>query len=83
MSRQHIYDDVEKERVYAEKWGTEFDDTHTPADWWTFVTLYYSRYLQGWKNPGVEIPANFRTGLVKMAAIIIGWIEALERRAAK
>lgn len=82
MSRLEIYSEIDGERAYQEeKWGNTFDDTHTPADWWTFVTLYYARYLVGWKNPGTDVPKDFRKGLVKMATIIVAWIEALDRKA--
>lgn len=82
MTRTEIFAEIDTERAYQEsRWGNAFDDTHTPADWWTFVSIYYARSLQWWKNPGTDVPPYFRRGLVKMAAIIVAWIEALDRKA--
>ena len=80
--RQQLFTEIEAERRYQEeKWGNAFDDTHTPADWWTFVSLYYTRALPGWKNPGTDIDRKvLRRGLVKMATILVAWIEAVDRK---
>ena len=83
VGRAKILTEISDERNYqVGRWGNDFDDTHTPADWWTFVSLYYARALQGWKNPGTTVPAGFRDGLIKVAAIVVAWIEALDRKAA-
>jgi hypothetical protein len=86
-TRTTIFAQIENERDYQDKrWGTAFDDSHNPADWWTFVTFYYTRALGPWRinkeNPDYFEADRLRAGLIKIAAIVVAWIEALDRRAA-
>ena len=83
----NIFDAIRSERDYqVEKWGNNFDDTHTPADWWTFVTFYFSKALKSWKiNPDAPFAVDnesLRAGLIKVATIVVAWIEAIDRRLA-
>ena len=81
----NIYEEIKAERDYQDsKWGHEFDDTHSPADWWTFVTFYYAKYLDSWRinkqDPDAFDDINLRKGLIKVAAIVVAWIESLDRK---
>lgn len=83
MSRAGIFAEIEAERAYQqERWGNEFDDTHTPSDWWTFVSLYFAKSLPHWKNKyeGEVDYRHLRKGLVKVATIVVAWIESIDRK---
>ena len=73
------------ERAMQEKrWGNSFDDTHSPADWWTIVSFYFTRGLMSWKttrdDPFWYDKKALRKDLVKIAAIIVAWIESIDRQ---
>lgn len=81
---EQVIAEIRAEREYQEKkWGNDFDDTHTPADWWTFITFYFGRALKSWKvdksDPFKVDKIQLRAGLVKVAALIVAWIEAIDR----
>jgi hypothetical protein len=46
MTRQEIFDAVEKERAYQDGiWGREFDDKNTSNDWIAYITKYLGQAL--------------------------------------
>lgn len=82
--RQDILAEIENERFEQQKkWPVMLDDTHTPADWWTIIGLYYAKSLIRWKidlhYPHTYDRAVLRAGLVKIGAIVLAWIEAIDR----
>lgn len=81
-----ILQDIFAERFYqSEKWGNDFDDTHTQNDWVAFITAYAGNGMR--KNPGdtsqYPTPDAFRRAMVKVATLAVAAIEALDRYEAK
>jgi len=69
--RDKILDEIDKEREYQNNmWGDEFDKKNTPNDWLAYVASYVGRALTMPWNP-----QEFRTGLIKVAAICVAAIE--------
>jgi hypothetical protein len=61
--------EIVRERLrQTDQWGDEHDDTHTSADWFGLV---HERVLQ--------VPEN-RQDLVEAGALILAWIESIDRR---
>lgn len=83
--RAEILAAIDSERQYQDgRWGHEFDDSHTPADWWVFVTFYFTKALNSWKldkkDPFRVDNEILRKNLIKVAAIVVAWIEAIDRK---
>lgn len=81
MSTQTILAEIETEREYQDqKWGHAFDDENTPHEWVAYIAHYAARHLAG--NPaGVDVD-KFRLDMVKVAALAVAAIEAVDRKAA-
>lgn len=74
-----VLDLVMDERQYQiNKWGNEFDDKNTPYNWMGYITHYASRNLAGDPN-GVDL-AKFRTDMIKVAAMAVAAVEAIDRK---
>lgn len=74
-----VLTDITLERVRQEdKWGgIEHDDRHNPLDWHDMVSDYI-----GWARRMMCMgsPDKARNRLVQVAALIVAWIEAIDRR---
>jgi hypothetical protein len=69
--RQQVFDEIDQEREYqVNKWGDDFDRRNTPNDWLAYAGAYLGRALTNPWNP-----QNFRTGLIKVAAICVAAVE--------
>lgn len=71
-----VLDNIATERKYQnDRFGTTFDDHNKLNDWVTYITHYASR------NYGPNISeSTFRLNMVKVAALAIAAIEAIDRR---
>ena len=78
---EKVLDEISAERDYQiDKWGNAFDDTHTPADWAAFATMYLGDALKGWKNNrGAFDWKKFRKNALKVATIMVAAVEAVDR----
>lgn len=67
--------DIVKERDYQDqKWGgSGFDDQHSQTDWFGWINEYASGVNRGAKY-------DFRTRMVKVAALAVAALEAWERQ---
>jgi hypothetical protein len=79
MNRDEIFTAITAERNYQDtKWGTSFDDKNTPNDWASFFNQYLARASK------VDVtPEMFRVSMIKVAALAVASIEALERNNGK
>jgi hypothetical protein len=79
MKQKEILKEVRDERDYQDtRWGHDADDTRTPYQWAAFIVQYASRDLTG--DPANIDHENFRSSMVKVAALAVAAIEAHERR---
>lgn len=73
------FDDIKAEREYqVTKWGTAFDDQNTPHQWAGYIGHYNFRNLAG--NPADVSMAQRRIDAVKVAALAVAEIEAIDRK---
>jgi hypothetical protein len=74
MSRESVIEEINRERAYHDaKWGgAAHDDRETTANW----QYYLREYSQG---EGRGKGRDFRTRMVKTAALAIAAIEAYDR----
>lgn len=78
-----VLNEIAQERTYQEnKWGNETDDTvNTPNDYCTYLSAYATKWF-----PGGFLPYNpqtvdeFRTSMVKTAAIAVAAVESIDRQ---
>jgi len=74
----NAYDEIKAERTHQEqKWGTAFDDRNTPYNWAAYIGQYSTRHLIG--DPAVVQVSDFRADMVKVAALAVAAIEAIDR----
>ena len=68
-----IWAEIQEERERQSKnWGgAQHDDQHTPNDWIAFIAYHAGRG---------SYRSNFRTQMVKVAALAVAAIEAWDRR---
>lgn len=68
-----IWAEIQEERERQSKnWGgAQHDDQHTPNDWIAFIAYHAGRG---------SYRANFRTQMVKVAALAVAAIESWDRR---
>lgn len=79
----NIYDEIRKEREYQDgKWGHETDDTlNTPWMWASYIGQYATKWMSGTFAPlGRDVTDNFRTCMIKVAAIAVAAIESIDRQ---
>lgn len=75
MSRQHIFEQIDKERAYQnERFGVAFDDRNTVNDWATWINNYLTRATDMSAPPSQQYAA-----LVKVASLAVAALEAFER----
>ena len=76
LIRFDIYTLIDAERKRQDAGiGHEFDDKNTPSDWVTFITRQASEAATAIEN----FDSNYRTGMIRAAAICIAAIEAYDR----
>ena len=74
MSREEIYEEIEKERAYQDgQWGTDNDDNNTANDWVTFVAQYMT------EGTRLAQARPVRSAFLKAASLLIAAIEAHDR----
>jgi hypothetical protein len=80
-----VYDEIRAEREYqTNKWGVEADDTaNTPNDWVAYIAHHASRWFKGGFLPvkGGSVD-DFRTQMIKTAALAVAAVESLDRQRA-
>lgn len=75
---KNAYDEIKAERDHQnQKWGTAFDDKNTPYNWAAFIAQYATRNLIG--DPTAVSTEKFRADMVKVAALAVAAIEAIDR----
>lgn len=80
-----IYDEIKKEREYqVNKWGVEADVTvNEPNDFVAYIGNYSTKWFDGGFTPyKKETVDNFRTSMIKTAALAIAAVEALDAQRA-
>lgn len=72
-----VFQDIARERAYQDrKWGgPEHDATETPPQWMAYRQPYQGRALARYYSD----PAEYRRQIVKLAALAVAEIEALDR----
>lgn len=79
MTTQTILAEVHTEREYqTEKWGTDNDAFNTPFHWNAYINQYASRHLIGTPLDETD-PVLFRVDMIKVAALAVAAVEALDR----
>lgn len=79
----NVFHEVAAERNYQDsKWGHGSDDTlNTPWMWVAYITAYSTKWMKGTFTPlSKEIADDFRTKMIKTAAIAIAAVESLDRQ---
>lgn len=70
-----IYQEIVLERQYQDDlWGTKNDDKNNEEDWVSYITEYASGLSERTKNKG------FRERLIKVAALAVAALEAIDRK---
>jgi len=81
---KNVLDDIarERERQDAQWGGPNHDDGHTPRDWSVFRRKFEGRVLASIASEHMTVyePADARNALVKIAALAVAQIEALDRK---
>lgn len=82
MSRDTIFAEVDAERQYQEtKWGNDNDDKANLEDWVSWISHHSSRWFPGGFRPHTkETRTAFRKQMVKVAALAVAAIEAIDRQ---
>lgn len=78
----NILQDIQHEREYqVTKWGTKADDeVNTPMDFVGYIAHHSTRWFDGGFRPyTVETLEDFRTQMVKVAALAVAAIEATDK----
>lgn len=57
-------------------WDYTFDDKNTPNDWAAFIAIYVGRAVN---TSNTDITAEFRKNMVKVAALALAAVEAVDR----
>jgi len=72
-----IFEEIKEEREYQRTigWNTSSDDKNTTLEWAGFICNYATRSICG----ATAHLADFRTSMVKVAALAIAAIEAYDR----
>ena len=80
---ERILEEIRKERGYQDgKWGHKDDDElNTPWMWTAYIASYASRWMRGTFFPlSTSTTDDFRTFMVKTAALAIAAVESLDRQ---
>jgi hypothetical protein len=80
-----IYEEIKKEREYQDrKWGHHADDNlNTPWMWVSYIGHYATTWMAGTFSLNSSMTDNFRTAMVKVAAIAVAAIESIDRQRAQ
>lgn len=79
-NRIQVYSDVERERRDQElKYSVDEDDRHTMRDWSAFITYFIAKGLN-WVPTARRHPTEARPAMVKVAALAVAAIEAIDRQ---
>lgn len=79
MSQESILDEVRQERALQDRLfgGADHDDRHMPNEWIAILT----RHLGLAAGDAADIdPARFRRQMVRIAALGVAAVEAMDRR---
>ena len=74
MIRKHLYDDIDRECWLQAEQGY-LNSVESSPEYWILVTAQGAHACKQHRNPSA-----LRAGLVKVTAILIAWIEALDRQ---
>lgn len=75
-AREKIYEDINEERDHQdERWGNDFDDGNSVADFQQYINNQFTR---GFSYTG-DLRDDPRTALVKAAAVAVGMLETWDR----
>ena len=79
--RESIFREIDFERAYQDNlWGGSIhDNKHSVRDWTTFIITYLGRAVGKESNWG-EDSAFARTMFLKVAALAVAAIEAIDRQ---
>ncbi len=83
FDRQDIFDQIDVEREYQDKiYGAVSDDEcNDPSDWVKLITRRSIMYLPGtYMCHSDTMLKEFRSGLVKVAALAVAAIESTDRQ---
>jgi hypothetical protein len=78
-----IYDEIRQEREYQKKrWGDDADiKVNTPNDFVSYISHHSTRWFNGGFQPySNKVVDDFRTQMIKTAALAIAAIEALDKQ---
>lgn len=81
--RNSILENINAERMYQEgKWGNTTDDTeNTPNDFVSYISHYATKWFPGGFTPySPKTVDDFRTSMLKTAAICVAAIESVDRQ---
>lgn len=79
----NIFGEIFAEREKQDqKWGHELDDTkNTPWMWAAYLARYATKWMTGTFAPlGKDTVDDFRTQMIKTAAIAVAAVESLDRQ---
>src|SRR5690349_17719884 len=81
MSLERILSEIITERQCQDAmWGPDHDDAHSPADWAGILV----RHLGLAMGDGASVdPERFRKQLVRVAAVAVAAVEAIDRKAGR
>ena len=75
MSRQEIYNQIDKERkIQDDRWGEDFDLKNSYNDWATYINMYISN--------GGKMNADFfdqRKAFLKVASLCVAVLEQMNK----
>lgn len=84
--RELIYAAIDAERDHqVRKWGTDADDkVNFPNDWVAYINHHATRWFKGGFAPYDPDTINdFRTQMVKVAALAVAAVESIDRQQAE
>lgn len=79
-----VYEEIQAERAYQDKkWGHEIDDTkNTPWTWSSYIGQYSTKWMVGTFPPLSKFVDDFRSKMIKVAAIAVAAVESIDRQRA-
>jgi hypothetical protein len=82
---QEIFEEIRKERAYQdERWGgSSHDDEHSVRDWVFFIVGYAGKIATSPETNWGRNELNVRRYFVKIGALAVAALEALDRRSGR
>lgn len=80
-----VYAEIQAERdAQVARWGNTSDDTNNaPNDWVSYISHYATNWFGNQFPPyATEVVDDFRTSMIKTAALAIAAIESIDRQRA-